>query len=194
MPTTPRIPLNSGFNSMYASIPQPIATMAENYRWEQLPGNWATLNEEFMTLSVQCRPPWGPWRPSAYSSVTAIRTCLLIHCIRSVVRTAHIHRALRATRQQPINSHITAHPMAAQPRVSFSWFPRFPPFLTMIINLTRCHNCRSLGSNTNSISRFWNRYKLLAATSVIFILRTSHVRWELFFCYSRRCSWNWKCF
>lgn len=31
-PTTPRIPLNSGFNSMYASIPQPIATMAENYR------------------------------------------------------------------------------------------------------------------------------------------------------------------
>lgn len=33
VPTTPRIPLNSGFNSMYASIPQPIATMAENYRW-----------------------------------------------------------------------------------------------------------------------------------------------------------------
>lgn len=32
VPTTPRIPLNSGFNSMYASIPQPIATMAENYR------------------------------------------------------------------------------------------------------------------------------------------------------------------
>ncbi|CRK87764.1 CLUMA_CG001543, isoform A [Clunio marinus] len=31
VPTTPRIPLNSGFNSMYASIPQPIATMAENY-------------------------------------------------------------------------------------------------------------------------------------------------------------------
>lgn len=33
VPTTPRIPLNSGFNSMYASIPQPIATMAENYRF-----------------------------------------------------------------------------------------------------------------------------------------------------------------
>lgn len=32
VPTTPRIPLNSGFNSMYASIPQPIATMAETYR------------------------------------------------------------------------------------------------------------------------------------------------------------------
>ncbi|XP_070505814.1 paired box protein Pax-6 isoform X3 [Chironomus tepperi] len=31
VPTTPRIPLNSGFNSMYASIPQPIATMAESY-------------------------------------------------------------------------------------------------------------------------------------------------------------------
>lgn len=31
-PTTPRLPLNSGFNSMYASIPQPIATMAESYR------------------------------------------------------------------------------------------------------------------------------------------------------------------
>lgn len=31
-PSTPRIPLNSGFNSMYASIPQPIATMAESYR------------------------------------------------------------------------------------------------------------------------------------------------------------------
>ncbi|XP_037925748.1 paired box protein Pax-6 isoform X2 [Hermetia illucens] len=30
--TTPRLPLNSGFNSMYSSIPQPIATMAENYR------------------------------------------------------------------------------------------------------------------------------------------------------------------
>lgn len=29
--TTPRIPLNSGFNSMYPQIPQPIATMAENY-------------------------------------------------------------------------------------------------------------------------------------------------------------------
>ncbi|XP_055857754.1 paired box protein Pax-6 isoform X3 [Episyrphus balteatus] len=27
----PRLPLNSGFNSMYSSIPQPIATMAENY-------------------------------------------------------------------------------------------------------------------------------------------------------------------
>lgn len=34
VPTTPRIPLNSGFNSMYASIPQPIATMAESYRFE----------------------------------------------------------------------------------------------------------------------------------------------------------------
>lgn len=32
VPTTPRIPLNSGFNSMYASISQPIATMAESYR------------------------------------------------------------------------------------------------------------------------------------------------------------------
>jgi paired box protein 6 len=30
--TTPRLPLNSGFNSMYPSIPQPIATIAENYR------------------------------------------------------------------------------------------------------------------------------------------------------------------
>ncbi|XP_044573951.1 paired box protein Pax-6 isoform X5 [Drosophila ananassae] len=27
----PRIPLNTGFNTMYPSIPQPIATMAENY-------------------------------------------------------------------------------------------------------------------------------------------------------------------
>ncbi|KAH8385425.1 hypothetical protein KR009_002225 [Drosophila setifemur] len=27
----PRIPLNTGFNTMYSSIPQPIATMAENY-------------------------------------------------------------------------------------------------------------------------------------------------------------------
>ncbi|XP_017022618.1 paired box protein Pax-6 isoform X3 [Drosophila kikkawai] len=27
----PRIPLNSGFNAMYSSIPQPIATIAENY-------------------------------------------------------------------------------------------------------------------------------------------------------------------
>lgn len=34
IPTTPRIPLNSGFNSVYASIPQPIATMAENYRYK----------------------------------------------------------------------------------------------------------------------------------------------------------------
>ncbi|KQS21464.1 uncharacterized protein Dere_GG16402, isoform B [Drosophila erecta] len=30
-PATPRLPLNSGFNTMYSSIPQPIATMAENY-------------------------------------------------------------------------------------------------------------------------------------------------------------------
>lgn len=30
--TVPRLPLNSGFNSMYPSIPQPIATMAEGYR------------------------------------------------------------------------------------------------------------------------------------------------------------------
>lgn len=29
--TVPRLPLNSGFNSMYPSIPQPIATMAEGY-------------------------------------------------------------------------------------------------------------------------------------------------------------------
>lgn len=29
---TPRLPLNSGFNSMYPSIPQPIATMADSYR------------------------------------------------------------------------------------------------------------------------------------------------------------------
>ncbi|KAJ9583153.1 hypothetical protein L9F63_022504, partial [Diploptera punctata] len=28
---TSRLPINSGFNSMYTSIPQPIATMAENY-------------------------------------------------------------------------------------------------------------------------------------------------------------------
>ncbi|XP_043063546.1 paired box protein Pax-6 isoform X1 [Drosophila ficusphila] len=27
----PRLPLNNGFNTMYSSIPQPIATMAENY-------------------------------------------------------------------------------------------------------------------------------------------------------------------
>ncbi|XP_037952259.1 paired box protein Pax-6-like isoform X2 [Teleopsis dalmanni] len=27
----PRLPLNTGFNSMYSSIPQPIATIAENY-------------------------------------------------------------------------------------------------------------------------------------------------------------------
>ncbi|XP_030379892.1 paired box protein Pax-6 [Scaptodrosophila lebanonensis] len=27
----PRLPLNTGFNTMYSSIPQPIATMAENY-------------------------------------------------------------------------------------------------------------------------------------------------------------------
>uniref|UniRef100_A0A1A9Z8P6 Homeobox domain-containing protein n=1 Tax=Glossina pallidipes TaxID=7398 RepID=A0A1A9Z8P6_GLOPL len=27
----PRLPLNTGFNSMYSPIPQPIATMAENY-------------------------------------------------------------------------------------------------------------------------------------------------------------------
>lgn len=31
-PAAPRLPLNSGFNSMYPSIPQPIATMADNYR------------------------------------------------------------------------------------------------------------------------------------------------------------------
>lgn len=31
-PTVPRLPLNSGFNSMYPSIPQPIATMADSYR------------------------------------------------------------------------------------------------------------------------------------------------------------------
>ncbi|KMZ07347.1 paired box protein Pax-6 isoform X1 [Drosophila simulans] len=30
-PAAPRLPLNSGFNTMYSSIPQPIATMAENY-------------------------------------------------------------------------------------------------------------------------------------------------------------------
>lgn len=27
-----RLPLQSGFNSMYPSIPQPIGTMAESYR------------------------------------------------------------------------------------------------------------------------------------------------------------------
>lgn len=27
-----RLPINSGFNSMYSSIPQPIATMADTYR------------------------------------------------------------------------------------------------------------------------------------------------------------------
>ncbi|XP_037043327.1 paired box protein Pax-6 isoform X2 [Bradysia coprophila] len=30
-PITPRLPLNSGFNSMYPTIPQPIATMADSY-------------------------------------------------------------------------------------------------------------------------------------------------------------------
>lgn len=28
-----RLPINSGFNSMYSSIPQPIATMADTYRY-----------------------------------------------------------------------------------------------------------------------------------------------------------------
>lgn len=28
-----RLPLNSGFNSMYTSIPQPIATITDNYRY-----------------------------------------------------------------------------------------------------------------------------------------------------------------
>ena len=31
-PATPRIPLNAGFNAMYSSIPQPIATMPDTYR------------------------------------------------------------------------------------------------------------------------------------------------------------------
>lgn len=31
-PTTPRLPLNAGFNAMYTSIPQPIATMPDTYR------------------------------------------------------------------------------------------------------------------------------------------------------------------
>lgn len=30
--TTPRLQINSGFNSIYPPIPQPIATMAESYR------------------------------------------------------------------------------------------------------------------------------------------------------------------
>ncbi|XP_014209699.1 paired box protein Pax-6-like [Copidosoma floridanum] len=30
-PATPRIPLNAGFNTMYSSIPQPIATMPDTY-------------------------------------------------------------------------------------------------------------------------------------------------------------------
>lgn len=30
--STGRLPINSGFNSMYSSIPQPIATMADTYR------------------------------------------------------------------------------------------------------------------------------------------------------------------
>ncbi|XP_058789315.1 paired box protein Pax-6-like isoform X3 [Phymastichus coffea] len=30
-PATPRIPLNAGFNAMYSSIPQPIATMPDTY-------------------------------------------------------------------------------------------------------------------------------------------------------------------
>lgn len=29
---TSRLPLNSGFNSMYTSLPQPIATITDNYR------------------------------------------------------------------------------------------------------------------------------------------------------------------
>ncbi|XP_055373565.1 paired box protein Pax-6 isoform X4 [Condylostylus longicornis] len=32
----PRLALNSGFNSMYSSIPQPIATMAENYKYDTM--------------------------------------------------------------------------------------------------------------------------------------------------------------
>lgn len=31
--STGRLPINSGFNSMYSSIPQPIATMADTYRY-----------------------------------------------------------------------------------------------------------------------------------------------------------------
>lgn len=31
-PTTPRLPLSAGFNAMYSSIPQPIATMPDTYR------------------------------------------------------------------------------------------------------------------------------------------------------------------
>lgn len=31
-PATPRLPLNAGFNAMYSSIPQPIATMPDTYR------------------------------------------------------------------------------------------------------------------------------------------------------------------
>ena len=31
-PATPRLPLNAGFNTMYSSIPQPIATMPDTYR------------------------------------------------------------------------------------------------------------------------------------------------------------------
>lgn len=31
--TTPRLQINSGFNSLYPPIPQPIATMAESYRY-----------------------------------------------------------------------------------------------------------------------------------------------------------------
>ena len=34
-PATPRIPLNAGFNAMYSSIPQPIATMPDTYRFVQ---------------------------------------------------------------------------------------------------------------------------------------------------------------
>lgn len=48
VPTTPRIPLNSGFNSMYASIPQPIATMAESY------SNYSAMPPSLGSMTSQC--------------------------------------------------------------------------------------------------------------------------------------------
>lgn len=45
-----RLPINSGFNSMYSSIPQPIATMADTYRYGFITGK---LIIRFLLESMQ---------------------------------------------------------------------------------------------------------------------------------------------
>uniref|UniRef100_A0A1A9WQD9 Uncharacterized protein n=1 Tax=Glossina brevipalpis TaxID=37001 RepID=A0A1A9WQD9_9MUSC len=47
----PRLPLNAGFNTMYSSIPQPIATMAENYNFED---STISVTSSLSSMSTSC--------------------------------------------------------------------------------------------------------------------------------------------